>query len=62
MAQGKKTAKRKNKRSHFDSRKNKTMTETRRARSKTDTKINLEDIPVEASNNTDGEAGDSEMM
>ena len=63
--QGKKTAKRKNKRSHFDSRKNKTMTESRRAHSDSrthKTKTGLEDILVEASNNSDGEAEDVEMM
>ena len=63
--QGKKTGKRKNKRSLFDSRKNKTMTQTRRAHSgpKTDTaKIGLEDILIEASNNSGGEAEDVEMI
>ena len=64
--QGKRrVAKRKGKRSHFDTRKDKTKTEERRAHSgpRTDnTKIGLEDIPVEASNNSDGEAEDVDMM
>ena len=57
--------KKKGKRSHFDTRKNKTMTEWRRAHSgpRTDTtKTGLEDILVEASNHSDGEAEDVEMM
>ena len=57
--EGKKVAKRKGKRSNFFKRPN------RRAQSdaKTDTsKPGLEDIPVEASNNSDGEAGNTEMM
>jgi hypothetical protein len=61
--QGKKTAKRKNKKAHFDTRKDRRFTEARRARSKTDTtKPGLEDILIEASNNSDGEAEDTEMM
>ena len=62
-AQGMKTAKRRNKRSNFKHRPDKSFTEARRARSKTDTtKPGLEDILIEASNNTGGEAEDSEMM
>ena len=63
--QGKKTTKRKNKRSNFFKRPDKTKTEWRRAHSdpRTDTtKIGLEDILIEASNNSDGEAEDTEMM
>ena len=61
--QGKKTGKRRNKRSHFDTRKNKTMTEKRRALSntKSDTMMDLDHNPDEASDNPDEEAGDVEM-
>ena len=55
--------KRKGKSSHFKHRPDKRFTETRRARSKTDTtKTGLEDILIEASNHSDGEAEDVEMM
>ena len=55
--------KKKGKSSHFFKRPDKRFTEARRARSKTDTtKTGLEDILIEASNNSDGEAGDVEMM
>ena len=62
--QGKKTAKRKNKRSNFKHRPDRNMNETRRAHSDhmSDTNTGLEDILIEASNNSDGEAEDVEMM
>jgi hypothetical protein len=50
--------------SKFRYRPNRTKNEKRRALSdhRSDTKIGLDHILIEASNNTDGEAGDSEMM
>ena len=63
--EGKKVAKRKGKRSNFRPRPDRTKTEERRAHSgpKTDmTKTGLEDILIETSNNSDGEAEDVEMM
>jgi hypothetical protein len=63
--QGKKTAKRKNKRSNFYKRPDRTKNESSRAHSdpRTDTtKFGLEEILIEASNHSDGEAEDVEMM
>ena len=58
-------AKRKGKRSNFKQRPDRTKTETRRAHSgpKTETtKTGLEDILIEASNNSGGEAEDTKMI
>ena len=63
--EGKKVAKRMGKRSNFFKRPDKSFTENRRALSgsKTNTtKIDLDHILVEASNHSDGEAEDVEMM
>ena len=62
--QGKKTAKRRIKKSNFNARKNNTKTEKRRAllNTKSDTMIDLDHYPDdEASNDADDEAGDVEM-
>ena len=62
--QGKKTAKGKNKKGNFKHRPDRTKNEKRRALSdhRSDAKTGMEDILIEASNHSDGEAEDSEMM
>ena len=52
---------RKGKRSHFDTRKNKTMTEKKKALSNTKSETMMDHNPDEAFDDVDEEAGDVEM-